>query len=93
MTMKDLTWEPEWLLKIERKFWFYVYWIRHPRDAYFLHKKWRDRPHIGDEVLVHGTEIKIVAMFGESQDDLIFTDDRHDSWMSCCSRVTPEDRA
>jgi len=71
-------------LPAERRFWRLAWQVRHPRAAWWLWRKWRNRPAPGDQVTDCRSEIHTVTGFGGDRDTLILDDGSHCSWMNCC---------
>jgi hypothetical protein len=72
------------MLLVERRIWRLWHIVRYPRIYWYDHRKWRSRPKPGDVVVdCRGLNVT-VERYGETQDDLIFTDGHSASWMHCC---------
>jgi hypothetical protein len=72
-------------LAAERRFWRVVHAVRYPRAAWYYRRMWRARPAVGQQALVHGSEVHIVTGYGAGDPDrLIFEDGSSASWMNCC---------
>lgn len=69
----------------ERFFWTQWRRVRYPVASWRVWQKWRSRPRPGDVVEDCQYRRMAVASYGDTEDDLIFTDGSAASWMHCCN--------